>query len=219
MLRKSRRRGAPCQPQLAPSDSSSAVNLAELTAVPHVPLKSVLPPLRVSRIQLPSFVLSKSDVIVLLNWPCLKSIPPPIPSLYGCFAVVVCLVNPLLCSSPVGPQAKADSGLLNAKRLSAFQRPDVIPYQAYHAHARLPESPLHQPYGCGQVRSHTRTHARTHTHAHTNARTYTCAQTHARTRAHAHKHKHLCQQRLRHTHTHTEAVLFLLWLYLLGSLL
>ncbi|CAL8280220.1 unnamed protein product [Arctogadus glacialis] len=46
--------------------------------------------------------------------------------------------------------AKADSALPNAKRLSAFQRPDVIPYQAYHAHTRLPESPLHPPYGCGQ---------------------------------------------------------------------
>ncbi|XP_059911738.1 actin-binding LIM protein 3-like isoform X3 [Gadus macrocephalus] len=51
--------------------------------------------------------------------------------------------------------AKADSALLNAKRLSAFQRPDVIPYQAYHAHTRLPESPLHPPYGCGQSRGHT----------------------------------------------------------------
>ncbi|KAK0145403.1 Actin-binding LIM protein 3 [Merluccius polli] len=55
--------------------------------------------------------------------------------------------------------AKADSAMLNYKRLAAFpslkavydvQRPDVIPYQAYHTHTHLSDSPLHEPYGCGQ---------------------------------------------------------------------
>lgn len=60
-------------------------------------------------------------------------------------------------------QSKVDSNVLDYKQLAALprvkaiydiQRPDIIPYQADHAHTHLSDDTLER-YSCGQVRTHT----------------------------------------------------------------
>ncbi len=62
-------------------------------------------------------------------------------------------------------QSKADGDVLDYKQLAALprvkaiygiQRPDIIPYQADHAHTHLSDDTLER-YSCGQVHTHTHT--------------------------------------------------------------
>uniref|UniRef100_A0A8C9X7K1 Actin binding LIM protein family, member 3 n=1 Tax=Sander lucioperca TaxID=283035 RepID=A0A8C9X7K1_SANLU len=84
--------------------------------------------------------------------------------------------SPLLGSPHRLICSKADSDLLGYKQLAALprvkaiydiQRPDIIPYQADHAHTDLSDDTLER-YSCRQVHTHTHTHTpHTHTHTHT----------------------------------------------------
>lgn len=81
------------------------------------------------------------------------------------FPFSLCL-SPSVYPSPSLSQSKADGDVLDYKQLAALprvkaiygvQRPDIIPYQADHAHTHLSDDTLER-YSCGQVHTHTHTH-------------------------------------------------------------